>query len=469
MVDGLVFLSINEIKFKIDSSKVEQVVIWGTGFVAEEVYRTLVAYSVPIVGYGDSNISNCGKEKNNLPIMSLAQIQNIENCMIIIACFGYAPIYMMLKEAGIQHIYGMLDSYKYDYQQLVNDKEVAEAAYKGSCGKVLLEIYGNIGDTIMLYGIVYDFIQKYGLENVWILVETAANAQAYYYLTDNILVFSSDDCIRSNEKRREIIKKINGLGFEKSYVLTDIRLYAVRRWLNKNTLVNTMVYFDKNVPNEDYLPDIEYRFASKQLDNENLSSAKNIIRNIGLEDWKSKMTLTELKLMADKKIAAIHMGATKRIRMYDPIRTEQILKYLIDKNIVPVILGHGLEDEEFWTEVFKDNDYKDKVIFFVSRLSVIQSMCVIEDALFFVGTESGMWNVSYVLDKPSVVIYGGGDYGNFMHFDKKIHYVVVEDKTCFHCKWYCNNADGNGHAKCIYGIEIEKILKAIDDVMKENS
>lgn len=468
MVDGLDFLCINEIKFKIDCSEVDQVVIWGTGLIAEEVYRTLVANSVPIVGYADSNTSNCGKEKNSLPIMSLPQIQNIDNIMVVIACFGYAPIYMMLKENGIPHVYGLLDSYKYDYQQLLNDKEIAEVSYKGNYGKILLEIYGNIGDTIMLYGIVFDYIQKYGQKNVWILVETTANAQAYYYLTDNILIFSSDDCIRDNEKRKEIIKKINGIGFEKSYVLTDIRLYAVRRWLNKYTLVNTTVYFDRSVPREDYLPDIEYGFASQQLENENLSLAKNIFKSIELNDWRSEITSAELNLIADKKIVAIHMGATKKIRMYDPIKTEQILKHLIKKNIVPVILGYGSEDDEFWNEVFKHNDYKDKVIYLVSKLSVTQSTRVIKDSCFFVGTESGMWNLSYVLDKPSVVIYGGGDYGNFKHRDKKIHYVVVEDRTCFHCKWYCNNFDENGHANCIYGIEIEKILESIDNVMKEN-
>jgi ADP-heptose:LPS heptosyltransferase len=143
-----------------------------------------------------------------------------------------------------------------------------------------------------------------------------------------------------------------------------------------------------------------------------------------------------------------------------------VLVYIVSKGYLPVILGAGKEDEDFWNSVFSKSLLFHKVVCLVSRLTVRESMSVISDSEIFLGTESGMWNLSYILDKPSVVIYGGGDYGNFMHKDLKIHYVTVKDKSCFRCKWYCSNYDEGGHAKCIYDITEKDIISAIDAAEK---
>jgi ADP-heptose:LPS heptosyltransferase len=374
----------------------------------------------------------------------------------------------MLRNAGMQLVYGLKDSYKYEYSELLDDNLTAKDAYIGKSESVLLEIYGNIGDTILPYGIVCDFMSLYGKANVWLLVETEANAEAYRAVTGQIIVFSADDCSRFPEKRKQIISKINNLGFKKSIVLTDIRLYAVRRWLNDLNFLNTDVICDDTVPQEEYLPDLEEKFAAGQLGKTQaqISKVKAIWKNLSLPDWRAKLSEEEKNLIGNRKLVAVHMGATKPIRMYDPQRTAPVIEYILSKGYLPVIIGAGKGDEDFWKRVFSKSLLSDDVVYMVSRLTVRESMSVIYDSEIFLGTDSGMWNLSYILDKPSVVIYGGGEYGNFMHNVSKIHYVTVKDKSCFQCKWYCSNYDESGHAKCIYDITEKDIISAIEDAIK---
>lgn len=466
MVNELFFCEAKFLKDRIYNEDC-QLVIWGTGFIADEVYRTFKGINIPISCYGDNNEMNVGCEKNGYPILRLRQVKELENPLVVIACFGYAPIFELLTSEWIECV-ALKDSIKYNYDEFNADNQIACESYQGKKNRILLEIYGNIGDTIMLSGITHDFIAKYGKDSVWILLETETNALPYRYLTDNIFVFSSDDCNNRVEDRKCLIKKINSMGFERSYILTDIRLYAVRRWLNKENFINVKTIYSNILPFNDYLYELEEKFAKEILgvSGNDITGVKELWKGLELPAWKTHLYGREKKLNINKKTVAVHMGASKKIRMYDPKMTAEVLSYIVNKGFFPVILGYGEEDEKFWQYVFEEGDLSEKVIYLVSRLSVLESMSVISSAIFFVGTESGMWNISYILDKPSVVLYGGGDYGNFMHRDPKIQYVTIDDKECFGCKWYCNNYDDGGNAKCIYGISVKRIEDAIDELIK---
>lgn len=468
MVKDLKFLDIFAIKDFVKKNN-SKVVIWGTGYISDEVYNTFCAVDVDIYCYGDNNCNNWGKYKNNIIILSLDEIKKIHNIIVVIACFGYAPIYYSLVNQGIEFVYGLKDSLKYDYEGFLQDCLIAANSYKGKKGNTLIELYGNIGDTILQCGIVDSLLTRYGKDNVWLLFETEANADIYRLLAKNIIVFSAEDCRENEERRKEIVSTLNEIGFEQSIVLSDIRLYAVRRWLNKKTLINVEVYYDEVVPYTDYLLDMETEFIANHLQcNKSFIKKPNeVLFDFHQCDWKKKLSQREMEVISGKKIISFHMGATKEIRMYIPERTKIILEYIINKGFLPVLIGAGNEDELFWQKVLQLLDINAQVINLISRLNVRESLSVINESCFFVGTESGMWNASYVLNKPSIVIYGGGDYGNFKHISPLVHYVESSDRSCFHCKWYCDNKDNNGFAKCISGIRVEEVILKVDEVLEQ--
>jgi hypothetical protein len=91
----------------------------------------------------------------------------------------------------------------------------------------------------------------------------------------------------------------------------------------------------------------------------------------------------------------------------------------------------------------------------------------VQGAAFFVGAESGMWNASYVLGKPSAVLYGGGDYGGFMHDDRSIRYVMAGARDCFCCRWRCGRLGEGGVAPCIDEIATEQVVGAVRSILAQ--
>lgn len=464
----LQFKTIGEIKTLIRDSLNPQIVIWGSGEISRQVRLTLETEDIPIACYGDSRCTVAGY-KDGIAIRPIEELREAENLLVIIGSYAYIPIYKFLKGHGIRKVYALLDAYKYDYQEMLLDRadmaERNERTEGNAC--LLVELYGNIGDTIMQFGIVSTILRKYGKGRVWLLLETQENAAAYRTITDHILVCSAGDCVSCPERRRNVLHKIHQLGIRESIVLSDVRLYAVRRWLNTVNAPDIKVHYNTKVPDTEYLVALSERFVADTLGigREDILRSEECWRDIPLPSWKDRLSESERRRLIGKRIAAIHMGATKRERMYSPRKTAEIAAYIRSKDIVPVVIGAGETDEVFWREVSCYTDAVESGLYLVSRLTILESMSVIREADFFLGTDSGMWNAAVVLGKPSVVLYGGGEYGCFQHSASYIHYVTTDERDCFQCKWYCNRQDAQGHAKCIYEIPTERILEALKEVI----
>ena len=275
------------------------------------------------------------------------------------------------------------------------------------------------------------------------------------------MVISGKDFRSDTEYREHFLKSLNELCFKESIILCDIRLHATRRYLNDLNCNIEKVFFYTNIPEDDYLLNAEFEFVKKHFRwDENVNLLPQQVLKHELAKKKRIQGLPE-------RYVVMHMGASKEIRRYGVKSFIEIAKYINDRGYPIVLIGAGEADEAFYEDVQMLMETPLGIISKVSQLSVQEALIVLYYAQFFVGTDSGMWNASYVLGKHSVVLYGGGEYGNFMHPDSKIHYVTVEDRHCFGCKWYCNNYDMEGHPKCIYGITPNMVINEIDKVIDE--
>lgn len=465
MENSLEFINIEDLGVKAQKNPDTEIIIWGTGVVAEQIYKTLCSNDISISFFGDSNERLWGNKKNGVLILSPKDMEYHKESVVIIGSFGYLSIYRMLKKLGIWNMYGILDSYKYPYEIMIRDREILTKSFdidreRSEC--ILLEIYGNIGDTILRIGIVSECIKRVGKEKIWVLVENEENAVVFRFLTANVLVMHTESFVESSEQRMDFLKKIYKLAFKESIILCDIRLYATRRYLNKLNSDIPHIFYYNGIPEDEYLLDKEFLFVKAHFswdESINLSP-----QSVKLHTKKVLPDVLELKL--PERYVVMHMGATKSVRTYSIKGFLKIVWHLNDKGFPVVLIGAGIQDEKFYQEAVKESEKELNLISLVSILSLGQSYKVIESAEFFVGTDSGMWNASYVLEKRSVVLYGGGEYGNFKHRDSKIHYVTVSDRSCFGCKWFCNNLDNEGHPKCIYGITPEMVIWEIDQIIK---
>lgn len=444
-----------------------EVIIWGCGPTSVPIVKTLAAIGLTVDFYGDSNPNFKGKLIDGIEVLSQSDMVQHLNSTVIIASFGYVPIYRMLKEIGVKNIYAIRDVFKYSFENIRNDRMILDTYFKQysskKSSKVLVELYGNIGDTIIRIGIVKQLIQKYGQCNVYLLFADSKNAELYRIVTDNILVLEEKE-LYDHSKRVEILQKINELYFSKSFVLCDIRIFAQRRLINHYNCNIEEVIFESELPEDEYLVGIDIDMVSRYLGLANLEkmTAWNELSNY-IDLLTGENNIGEMR----GKYVAVNIGASRKLRHYDPEKMLIVCKYIIAHGYNIALIGYGNDDEQM-AKYFEDNDdIHGHLINFVSKLSIVESTKVLSKASFFVGTDSGLWNISYALGVPSVVLYGGGEYGNFKHPDGVIKYVSVDKQDCFGCKWYCDKTDEYGRAKCVYDILPAHIITAIDELVAE--
>lgn len=457
-----VYYEISQLKKIYDSLNTCQLVVWGTGEVAKEVTCTLQAFSIPIYAYGDNNKYE-GYYFLERKILNEEEITKLPNPLIIIGSFVVRPIYEQLKAVGIHHIYAIIDTIKYDIDEWKKDSQAFEQKGSGKTysQKVLVELYGNIGDVIIRLGLIAELIVNIGQENIWFLVEQEAIAEIIRGIAQNVIVLEKQAFVSDNAYRIAMLKKLNEHHFYKDIILCDIRLHANRRLLNQYNFDGGELLYHNIIPDKEYLPQMDAVFL------------KDIFKWDNICRWSPKHQIDDYiaakgkKLELPLKFVAVNMGATKEIRHYAPFKFSDVLTYVLEKGIDVVMIGYGEYDETFYCGLPRNIKENEHVSNYIGKLSILESLAVIQKAAFFIGTDSGMWNASYILDCPSVVIYGGGEYGNFMHKDRKIHYVVSDEDKCFGCRWFCTNRASSGYANCIDSICPEMIIQKVCEVIEE--
>lgn len=452
---GFRYLDADELKERASGSV--QVVIWGTGRTAMEVAWTLDFLKIPIHAYADSNLGNCGKLNGGKQVLDLEQVRRLENPFILIGSFAVQPIYEMLKAAGMENVAAPLEAVRIPGEEGgVEHCGGEEVSPFGN--NTLIEMYGNIGDLVLKLGILKALLAHLKKQNVTVLVETPANAEMVRLYTDNVEVVDKGLFCEDREYRKRFLNRINTVHFRRTIVLCDARLYSNRRLLNRWNCNIRDVVMNPAVPRDELLWQLDAAMLHKRL---GIPMADMEPHKAGLRE---AVLLTAQSPELTGRYVCVHMGATRRERHYDPVRFSKVAAHIVERGYQCVFIGQGEYDESFVKKVWEGcGEYsRGGIVSYVGNLSLVESFAVIAGASFFLGTDSGMWNASYVLGKPSVCLYGGGEYGCFKHDAPWIHYLTIADHSCFGCRWFCTNQAPGGYSKCMDGIPEEEIILAVD-------
>ena len=86
----------------------------------------------------------------------------------------------------------------------------------------------------------------------------------------------------------------------------------------------------------------------------------------------------------------------------------------------------------------------------------------IEEADLFLGVDTGPAHLALALEKPAVVVLGGGDYGRFFPYGKAR--VVTQRMDCFQCHWECKYE----RALCLHDIPPTAVVREVQEVLGDN-
>lgn len=461
-----IFYTVDEIKQIYRSFSDCQVVVWGTGNRAEDVLRTLNINEVPVAYFGDNDVVKQGQYLLDKKIIGKDELKEIKFPFIVMGCgSSFIHIYNSLTKDGFHNIYAIKDLIKYSYQDILEDKNFLVQYinnYETMCSdKILVEMYGHIGDILIDISVLKYFFKKY--QNcVYVLVEKGNKEEVVRLVTDQIIVIDNKSFIKDKLYRREFLQNINSHYFVKSFIISEMKNAINERVLNKyNFNVKKVIsnYFLEN--NSEYRLDLTKKFLHDYFGKmEDINLSPKYILNDAVEKIKFDYVLPS-------KYVVIHLGSLSSPKYYDTQKFLKVVKYLLDRNYKIVMIGYGEYDERCYKEIQKVFCDDKRIVSFVSRLSVLESFYVVLKSLFFVGTDSSMWNAAYVLGKASVVVYSGGDY-SFKHKDPSIHYAKVADKACRNCIWFCTHKTENGYSECMDEITPELIIEKIKEIEGKN-
>ncbi|MCJ7648631.1 MAG: hypothetical protein MUP85_08460 [Candidatus Lokiarchaeota archaeon] len=91
------------------------------------------------------------------------------------------------------------------------------------------------------------------------------------------------------------------------------------------------------------------------------------------------------------------------------------------------------------------------------KLQLAECIYLIQNAVLFVGLDSGFTHISHTFKKPFVAIIGGGKFGRFFPYpETKIDKYKYYELPCFNCNWQCIYHE----AYCVSLVSVEDVYNS---------
>lgn len=457
---------IDELKRIFEKNK-STVVVFGTWEYGRRVKRGLEGFGIKVSYFSDNDLTIAGQDVEGIPVITPESIVELVKPLVIIASFWFERISGQLSQMGVKEVYALEECPVNSWEEIEADRKELKKYFDNyddnAANKILVEVYGHIGDVLVKTGVCKTLMNAFGKENVFFLVDDTEHRNIGEYmqlLSKNIIHIEKEMFSKDREYRLEKLRYLNSQYFKFSYNLCDMRFHLKMRYLNKYILNVPQIYY---APEEYYVIDKDYSMLEnilgrsvKEECEENNNAAAEIER-------------VKVDFALPDKFIAINMGAANKMRQYPVEKFKQVYDYLRKQSKAMVFIGAGAYDEEFYRKLVGADKPIENVVSYINQLSLVESMAVISKCRYYIGLDSGMWNASVILGKRSVMIYGKGDLGHFKHEKKTIHYVMSEWTKCEGCRyWDCpNEIRVEGMAPCVVSVEPEEIIKAIQCVEEE--
>ncbi len=395
------------------------------------------------------------------------QLPKLRRPLVVLGDSRFQYLHDFLVGLGIADVFGLRECLKYSMALHLSERHELSSYFDEydarKTGRILVEIYGNLGDIFIKAGIVRRVLDVYGQKNVFILCDRLwgdGGEDFLKLLGDNVIAIDHRRFAVDADYRDGLLRHLNGCFFEMAVCLCNVTFLSRRRCLNRLNLNVKTIHRRTELHFHRYIPELDAELARKILP----LDAGVSLSPVGTVD--AALSERSFRHALPTRFVSVCMGASSPLRVYAAEKFAGIADHLAERGYPIVMIGYGEREEEYFEKLSGLVRNPGGVINFISRLSIPESLRVIQASAFFVGVESGPWNGSYILGKPSVVLYGGGDYTGFHHRDAGMEYVTSGVWDCFECRWKCDYVADNGAAACIDGIAPEEIIAAVDNLCR---
>lgn len=287
--------------------------------------------------------------------------------------------------------------------------------------KVLITQLDGIGDIIIRQKMVELIADKYGKENIVILVTNGL--ELIDFLGFKYEVFDKDmhyNFIKLTKLFMKLCKydfsifyslefpSENKIDFLNKLIFKEIYAFeggSIGNWKKDN--INTVKKKKGKVL--EVLYDYTHKFIKYDIEKEHI---------------KPELDIETL----DMGYIAVGVGASNKKRIASPEKMAEFLKILIKENndIKFHMLGYGKNDILYFQELIKYFDSDKNLVCLVNKLNLVETMKQIANAKLYIGFDSGLYNMAYALKKKQICIVSLNGSQDFFHEDKNIKFLYKE-------------------------------------------
>ena len=344
---------------------------------------------------------------------------------------------------------------------------------KNHSDKILIIKDNSIGDFLLFSGILNFYIRHFG-DRVYCLVNSNVEEVAKLY-TDNVIVMDDRKYFTSFKYRYRLINQLKDIGFDIAinsilnssesrdilYILkfpltylyggVVMKLRKHGRWKNIANIVPELKMFDDKGSYTSVFAHEKY-FMERIL---NIKISDDEVKPyIPLSDNTSEKIINKFSLQKGNYIV-FSFGSSSAKRDYPSDKFVEVMEYLHRRLSMKAIL--------IGVDQYSPDALPDFVIDLRRKTSLINAFSIIKHAKIFVGNETGITHASWIMGVPTVIIYGGGQFGGFLPLYNN-GYIVYKQMDCYCCNWGCKYSDIP--VRCIGEIGVDDILKTVDNVIK---
>lgn len=268
--------------------------------------------------------------------------------------------------------------------------------------RVLVVSMKALGDNVVKATSFKIMAEKYGKENLYIMCRDKWSS-VFQELGYNVLEMKKlKNPLKNAQYKIEFFEKVNNLGF-KEVILFEFE--GTEEVLEAIVCDNKIgIYNEKQNAYMQRVVEIDY------------DKTYILDRQIYLleELFKEKLTRDEIRpdmreLFHGKKydnVISIGIGASSERKTMPIKNMGKILRMLLEKypNEKIVLLGSGRKQEEYAKKLI-DYCNSSRVESFVGKVSLLETIRVINDSLFFLGYDSGLSNVAFSLRKKYICLF----------------------------------------------------------------
>lgn len=315
--------------------------------------------------------------------------------------------------------------------------------------KVLVVSMKALGDNVVKAASFKIMAEKYGKENLYIMCRDKWSS-VFQELGYNVLEMKKLKNPFKNAKYKiDFFKKLNSLGFKEVILFEFEGTEEVLEAIMCDNKIG--IYNEKQNPYMKRVVQIDYD------DTYILDRQIFLLKELFKEEFTRDEIRPDIREMFQGKkysnIISIGIGASSERKTMPVKNMGDILKMLLKRypNDKIILLGSGKKQEDYAKKLI-DYCETNRVESFVGKVSLVETIRVINDSEFFLGYDSGLSNVAFSLRKKYICLFWT-DMTTWEHPFSDLRIIKGDKKDPIN--------DGYHGTDILNSIKVEQIEKAL--------